>query len=109
MVVIPDRDVEERHYSIANVLVDEGAVLHQRVGRTTQEGVDNFVSSLGPELVRQLGEVTEIGEQHGQVDEAALFGVGIAAAADIRVAGAAPNAEDAKERTQRPGQRRAAN
>ena len=57
----------------------------------------------------RLGEVAEIREYHGEVDEATLFGVGVAAAADIRIAVAAPYAEDAKERAQRPGQGRAAN
>jgi hypothetical protein len=86
VVVISERDVEERHHGIADVLVDEGAVLDQRVGRSAQEGVDDFVRSLGPKLMRQFGEAAEIGEEHSQVDEAALFRVGIAATADIRVA-----------------------
>ena len=94
VVVVPDRDVEERHHGIADVLVDEGAVLHQRVGRAAQEGVDHFVGPLRAELVGQLGEADEIGEEHGQVDEPPLFGVGIAAVAEVRVAGAALDAEE---------------
>jgi len=109
VVVIPDGDVEERHNGIADVLVDEGAMLDQCVGRTSQEGVDNFVRPLWPELVRHFGEAAEVGKEHRQIDQATLFGVGVASVADIRVAVAAPDTEDAEERAQRPRQRGAAN
>ena len=54
VIVMPNRHVEQSHYGVADVLVDEGAVFHQGFGGHSQKSIDDFMGSFRAEIVGQF-------------------------------------------------------
>ncbi len=67
---------EHGHHGVADELLDDAAVGLDVLVPAQEVGVDDRADVLGVELLRQHGEVDEVGEQDG--DELALLGDGAA-------------------------------
>jgi hypothetical protein len=81
IVLMGDRDAEDRHHRVADELLDRAAVVLDRAASSREVAVEHAPQRLGVERLGELRRLDEVGEEDGDLLEALLGTTGAASGA----------------------------
>ena len=92
VVVVLDRDIEQRHHRVAEKMVDDPVMLSDDLGARLEKFFRDGRQFFDPQFMSEPRKAATVGEEHCDFGETARLRVRLSPVAEIRIRSAAPYA-----------------